>query len=208
MIFFRCDLLGMKCRCFCEHGCRLSQISKSCDAEQNAKNGFYVLVLARRTDVVAKKADKMVPLTVRFTGAAIDAIKDIAAEHGFSAAEIIRFTMDNKLKEYLGSIQFMDYEQGKDIERCVIELTKMTQKVGQELNRIGVNYNQEIKLRQIEKEYDSKRMTVNERMQWNQRRNEILAGQSVLSKEEMDELMTRYETVATKVGELLKLLNS
>ena len=64
---------------------------------------------------MAEKTDKLVPLTVRFTGPAIETIKSIAAEHGFSAAEIIRFTMDNKLKEYLGSIQFMDYEQGKDI---------------------------------------------------------------------------------------------
>ena len=71
--------------------------------------------------------DKLVPLTVRFTGPAIDTIRAIAKEHGFSAAEIIRFTMD------------------------IIDLEKAIANVGRELNRICVNYNQEVKLHNIEK---------------------------------------------------------
>ena len=155
---------------------------------------------------MADKTDKLVPLTVRFTGPAIETIKSIAAEHGFSAAEIIRFTMDNKLKEYLGSIQFMDYEQGKDIEKDILQLVRLTQKVGQELNRIGVNYNQEMKIRNLQAQYDRQKMTIDERVQWKKNMAEAQSGQSTLSKEELDELMTRYETVSKKVGELICLI--
>ena len=88
---------------------------------------------------MAEKQDKLVPLTVRFTGPAVETIRTVAKEHGLSLAEIIRFTMDNKLSEYLGSIQFVDYDQGKDIEKELHVLIKMTQKVGQELNRMPVS---------------------------------------------------------------------
>jgi hypothetical protein len=157
---------------------------------------------------MAEKQDKLVPLTVRFTGPAVETIRTVAKEHGLSLAEIIRFTMDNKLSEYLGSIQFVDYDQGKDIEKELHVLINMTQKVGQELNRIGVNYNQEIKLRHLQERYDAKKMTMDERLRWKQEYAEAQYGQSTLSKEELDELLTRYENVSKRVGELLKILNS
>lgn len=152
--------------------------------------------------------DKLVPLTVRFTGPAIDTIRAIAKEHGFSVAEIIRFTMDNKLKDYLGSVQFMDYDQGEEIRMGIIDLEKAIANVGRELNRIGVNYNQEIKLRHLQERYDAKKMTMDERLRWKQEYAEAQYGQSTLSKEELDELLTRYENVSKRVGELLKILNS
>ena len=85
-------------------------------------------------------------------------------------------------------------------------LINMTQKVGQELNRIGVNYNQEMKIRNLQAQYDRQKMTIDERVQWKKNMAEAQSGQSTLSKEELDELMTRYETVSKKVGELICLI--
>ena len=156
---------------------------------------------------MAEKQDKLVPLTVRFTGPAVETIRTVAKEHGLSLAEIIRFTMDNKLSEYLGSIQFVDYDQGKDIEKELHVLINMTQKVGQELNRIGVNYNQEIKLRHLQERYDAKKMTIDARLQWKKEYDEVVSGQSTLSKDDLEELMTRYEAVAERIGKVLQILN-
>lgn len=150
--------------------------------------------------------DKLVPLTVRFTGPAIDTIRSIAKEHGFSAAEIIRFTMDNKLKDYLGSVQFMDYDQGEEVRLGIIDLEKAIANVGRELNRIGVNYNQEVRLRNIarkkaESENDSK--AFNELAIEEMR---IKSSNWAFDKQEVQDLFEKYEATAKMVAELISLI--
>ena len=155
---------------------------------------------------MAKKGEKLVPLTVRFTGPALDTIRDIADEHGFSAAEIVRFTVDNTLKEYLGSIQFLDYEQGKKIEKQLAEIQTLTSQIGTELNRIGVNYNQEIRLANWFKKTSQLPFTRENVQKSDTERFHIL--QKSFNKEHIDNLMRKYETVCSKVGELLCLIHS
>ena len=150
-------------------------------------------------------SEKLVPLTVRFTGPAIETIKSIAKEHGFSAAEIIRFTMDNKLKEYLGSVQFMDYDQGEDIRLGIIDLEKVIASVGHELNRIGVNYNQEVRLHNIAKKYGDPD-NLSDRLNRSKEEKEVLMESKAFSREEVEELFRRYEETAKKVGELICLI--
>ena len=146
--------------------------------------------------------DKLVPLTVRFTGPAIDTIRSIAKEHGFSAAEIIRFTMDNKLKDYLGSVQFMDYDQGEDIRLGIIDLEKAIASVGRELNRIGVNYNQEVRLHNIEK----KRMESGDSADLRYEEQQIKKANWAFDKSEVEDLFQKYEETAKKVAELISLI--
>ena len=146
--------------------------------------------------------DKLVPLTVRFTGPAIDTIRAIAKEHGFSAAEIIRFTMDNKLKDYLGSVQFMDYDQGEEIRMGIIDLEKAIANVGRELNRIGVNYNQEVKLHNIEK----KRKESGDSGELIYQENKIKKSDRAFDKHEVEALFEKYEATAKMVADLISLI--
>ena len=150
-----------------------------------------------------ENTDKLVPLTVRFTGPAIDTIRSIAKEHGFSAAEIIRFTMDNKLKEYLGSVQFMDYDQGEEIRLGINGLTKAISEVGRELNRIGVNYNQEVRLHNIEK----KRKESGNSSELQYEENLIMNSNWAFDKSEVADLFEKYEATAKMIAELIDLIH-
>jgi hypothetical protein len=51
-------------------------------------------------------------------------------------------------------------------------------------------------------------MTIDARLQWKKEYDEVVSGQSTLSKDDLEELMTRYEAVSKRIGELLKILNS
>ena len=91
------------------------------------------------------EAEKLVRTEVRFTAEANKALDEIAKENGISKAQLIRYIVDNRMVDYLGSIKFIDPEQGDDIQRKVMKLMSDIADVKTELRRIGVNYNQEIK---------------------------------------------------------------
>ena len=95
-----------------------------------------------RDDSQRGEAEKLVRTEVRFTAEANEALDEIAKENGISKAELIRYIVDNRMNDYLGSIKFIDPEQGDEIRR---DIMRVMTAVKTELRRIGVNYNQEIK---------------------------------------------------------------
>ena len=98
-----------------------------------------------RDDSQRGEAEKLVRTEVRFTAEANKALDEIAEENGISKAELIRYIVDNRMNDYLGSIKFIDPEQGDEIRRDIMRLMNELTAVKTELRRIGVNYNQEIK---------------------------------------------------------------
>ena len=114
----------------------------ACDAAPDAPDDTMVELPKKR---IRKVAD-LQPLTVRLTPAARIAIRDIAAEHHISQAELIRIALAGSLERYLGSIRIIDPEQGAEIRQNIIDLINLTGKVEMELNRIGVNFNQAVRL--------------------------------------------------------------
>ena len=93
------------------------------------------------------------PITVRFTEDAWEAIRDIAESNGLSQAEVVRMAMAGNLSRYLGDIKFVDPKQGEQIRRCVASLVDIVSAIRIELNRIGVNYNQEVRVLNTEAKY-------------------------------------------------------
>lgn len=91
------------------------------------------------------------PTTVRFTQEVYEALHEIAAEHGLSVGSVARLAITDRLSRYLGVVKYMDYDQGQQISLQIAGLADTMSQIRNELHRIGVNYNQEIKLRQIEK---------------------------------------------------------
>ena len=98
-----------------------------------------------RDDSQRGEAEKLVRTEVRFTAEANEALDEIAKENGISKAELIRYIVDNRMNDYLGSIKFIDPEQGDEIRRDIMRVMNELTAVKTELRRIGVNYNQEIK---------------------------------------------------------------
>ena len=133
------------------------------------------------------------PITVRFQPDAWQAIRDLAAENGISQAELIRTTVAGKLYQYLGDIKIIDQQQAKELKLQIINLFNVISEVRNELNRIGVNYNQEVRRLNIERKYGGGDMTDG-------------AGGSALSWQELDALISRYEQATKEVSELCRIL--
>lgn len=98
-----------------------------------------------RDETQRSGAEKLVRSEVRFTEEANKALDEIAKENGIGKAQLIRYIVDNRMVDYLGSIKFIDPVQGDDIQRKIMKLMDDITDVKTELRRIGVNYNQEIK---------------------------------------------------------------
>lgn len=88
------------------------------------------------------------PVTVRLTETAYNALTEIASEHGLSLAEVVRLAIDMDLEKYRRGFKCADYDQGKAIQGQLLTLANTMQDVLFQLRRLGVNYNQELKLRQ------------------------------------------------------------
>ena len=144
----------------------------------------------------------MKPVTVRFSPEAWNAIREIAAENKVSMAELVRMAVAGNLHRYLGDIRIIDEDEAYEIKNAIFDLFGTMSKIEMELHRIGVNYNQEVRLRNIEKKYsdqygfsNSSNRYIEEMMIKNECRG--------FSKDDLDNLMKRYELATAKVGEVL-----
>lgn len=144
----------------------------------------------------------MCPVTVRFSADAWDAIRETAIENNMSMAELIRIAVAGNLGRYLGDIRIINEEQAAEIKRLIVSYLDTVSRVEIELRRIGVNFNQEIRLKQIERKYRGA-TSLHSRMKKQEEEKAIIDGSGILSKEELDALITRYEQATKQVGDLL-----
>lgn len=158
----------------------------------------------------AANKERLVPVTVRFTRTAYDAIQRIGHEHGMTMATTVRMAVDMNFKRYLRNIRFVDYDQGKEILSEITSLFNECSEIGFQLKRIGVNYNQVVRLRNMEKAYKAnmaKAATFDERAKAIKDRDDekkaIEKECKALDMDKLEELISRYETATAKVSELL-----
>ena len=145
---------------------------------------------------------RLIPTTVRYPEGAMSIIRGVAEEHGCSAAELIRIATCGNLSKYLGGVAYVDAEQGKRIEELLREILTEMERIRRELNRIGVNFNQRMKLENIERKIKSTHV-IRISMEYSEEKKKIEKGTNVLNKEELDTLMRRFEAAARKAGEAL-----
>ena len=144
---------------------------------------------------MSQGADRNVyqPITVRFSPGALAAIQDMAHDYCVSQAQIVRMAVAGNMAKYLGDVRYVDQEQAKEIKRLVVELLDVTSDVRNELNRIGVNYNQEVRAANAAAKYGG---------------SADGNGNTALPAQEMDRLMSRYEAAARQAGkELYRILS-
>ena len=127
------------------------------------------------------------PITVRFKESAWNVIREIAEEMEVSQAEVVRMAVAGNMARYLGGIRYIDQEQAKEIKQLVIELLDVTSAVRNELHRIGVNYNQEVKAANIAAKHGGRAANRG----------------TALPVPEMDRLMKAYDQATQKVGKKL-----
>lgn len=143
-------------------------------------------------DTMERPPATLMPVTIRFTPDAWQALRDTAHQEGVAVAEIARLAITGKLGDYFGTVKCLDRAQASEIRMQVAELGNAVSRIGIELNRIGINYNQEVR-------------ALNELV----KSGTTAAGRNTgpaLSKPELERLLKEYKTVSEKVGELLCLI--
>lgn len=141
---------------------------------------------------------KLVAMGVRFKPEAMNVINKVSKLNHISKAEVVRYCVDNRLSQHLKQTRFIDEEQAELVREEVYILNNLLQEIKLELNRIGVNYNQAVRLQNIKNKYpdiiDAKQI---------QRRidEEDEAILNSLSKEELDIIIRRFEAATKKVGD-------
>ena len=92
-----------------------------------------------------RDADRLRPITVRFSQGAYDAIQDTADDNCISKAELVRMAVAGNLGRYLGTIKVIGPRQAEELKVEIVRLFTVISEVRNELNKIGVNYNQVVK---------------------------------------------------------------
>ena len=151
-----------------------------------------------------EKADVLCPVTVRFPRETWDRLREIADCIGVSQAQVVRDAVTYEMEHYAKYVHYVDKQQGKDIKAAIMSLTKAINEVQMELNRIGVNYNQEIRLKQIERKYAGKKLNDIGAIKSKIREEETVKAEcNGFTREDLDAIMKRYEDATAKVGEVL-----
>ena len=140
------------------------------------------------------------PVTVRFARPAYQALAQIASEHDLALADVVRLAVDmdlERLDRRRSKIRFMDAEQGADIQRQLLVLINAMQTVRFELHRIGVNYNQEVKLLHMEQTSEDELIESLE-----QRKKAIREEYAKMRHSGLDEMMMQNEERDKKLADI------
>lgn len=193
------------------------------EKQANAKTEYedeYLNDLNRLEDG-EEATERLIPGTVRFGENVHKIICDMAKEYGCSFAEVVRIAVDDLLEKHFNNMVYVDTQTGKDVEKLMGEIGTELHAIKVELNRIGCNYNQELKVKRME----AKRREVLEQLAEKDLPDDVKAEMKKkysslevmiqtqqknvpqLSKAELENLTERFEKTADKVGrELWKTL--
>lgn len=172
----------------------------------------------------AANKEKLIPLTARHHESSYAAISELAKEFRIGKAVVVRMSTAGHLEKYLGSVRFLNEEQGRTINENIVTLGNLLSDTRNELRRIGVNYNQEIKLRNIAKQIAEEKEAFKKREKYAdfddkmkhietidklEKAMELLkSSASDLSKKELEQLMQRYENATEHLCKVLSKLVS
>ena len=102
--------------------------------------------------------NELIQVTIRLPLKVKEKIDNVAKNSGCSTAEAIRRSLDGSLCKYSDEVQYVDVEQGETIRKQLNNLFTEVSDMRTELHRIGVNYNQEVKLKNQQNKFDEGRI--------------------------------------------------
>lgn len=131
-------------------------------------------------------------VTTRLPLKDIETIENLAKDNGCSAAHIVRCAVDGSLSKYLAEVQYVDREQGEAIKKLHEKLFTEISGMRTELHRIGVNYNQEVKLKNLENKFAEGKIDIRELMNV---RQSIVAECKGFSPDVINEIINRFDSI-------------
>ena len=149
-------------------------------------------------------------ITVGFDEKTYNELCGLAKEFGMSLSAVTRIALEENLRIYFGKVRYIDGEQAEEIRKTLLEILDNCRKIYNEMNRIGVNYNQEIRLKNAEakwkeisaNKYISDKKKHNAHMEYEAVKSDVEAN-TYFSKEEAETLLIEYKNVTKKMQELV-----
>ena len=137
-----------------------------------------------------KTKNKDKSITIRINSEVADITDRLAEDYGVTRSEIIRLAVENSLSAYLDRVKYMDPEQGKVINQNIITIGNIMGETLYNIRRLGANFDQLL--------------------------HKLNAGQAVdlqnnkdmLSRNDLNNIMTRMEMVVKKVGDDLHVFQN
>ena len=142
----------------------------------------------------------MKPITVRFPGEVYDKIRDLSAEFDVSIANVVRWCINDRLVDYLDRVKYVDSEQGEQIRSLVYTLLTECTQIRLELNRIGVNYNQELRLKHANALFEKEGWSINRIISEEKKIKSECKG---FNADDVNALISRFENVMKKAGDII-----
>ncbi len=155
--------------------------------------------------------EELIPVTVRLHKSNYNVLHELAEKFDVSFSYVSRLAIECELEKYLGTIRYIDVNQGERIESIAFEFSRTCRNILNNVRRIGINYNQEIRLKNAENKY---RETLKKSVGYNEMlaaKNEYNAVQTeiketCLDKNEFYTLLTQFENAVEKVGDIAWLI--
>lgn len=147
------------------------------------------------------KDEKLIPLTCRFTASAYSVISTVADKNHLSKSEIVRLAADQRLIQYLSSVLWVEEEQGDKVLEELMKIGTELSNIRKELRRIGINYNQEVRLKNIEAKYGKR---VDSPVLMKKKDSEIQKVKkdcTVFSKDEFKKVMKHFDKMSSEMGD-------
>lgn len=135
--------------------------------------------------------NELIQVTTRLPLNVKEKIDGLAESGGCSTAEIIRRLLDDSWKKYLDGVQYVDGEQGETIKELLGNIYTELSGMRTELHRIGVNYNQQTRLKHLENKFAEGKISVLELANIRQSIVEECKG---FSPETINGIMDRFDT--------------
>ena len=160
--------------------------------------------------------DSLRPITIRISTETYNTVSSLASEYRVKKADILRMAIDSSLEKYLEQIRYVNEEQGQKINRNIIKLGNLLIDIRDQLRRIGINYNREVRLRNIDRKKKAleakEHASINsgdittvkqllEEKEYLEKEIQVLnADKNMLNKDELDNMIKRIEIAIKKQG--------
>ena len=145
-----------------------------------------------------EEKERLIPITVRFSPDGYAALSELSEKYNLSKGEIARIAIDDRLISYLGKVAFADPEDGAKIRKETAKISTEMERIRLELNRIGVNFNQLVRLLNTQAKSGTHVLKNGDA--------EVAAGKDVVTGDEMENLMMRFEQSAIKISNAFSLI--
>lgn len=97
------------------------------------------------------EAIKLVKISARINEKVDEVMKDMAKEFDVPFSQVVRLAIDGHLEKYLGTMRYIDGDQGEYMKRATGLIVNELQGIKTALNKLGVNVNQLAKWNNIDR---------------------------------------------------------